>query len=261
MRGERVVVEPEALHGPGREVLGDGVGPLVDEAPHERDRVGVLEVQRDVALPDVQRVVHRRALEAVRVVGPERVDPEEVRAAPRLDPQHRGAVLDEVAGRDRAGGARAELEDVAPRSTPPAAAVARRGRSRRVRADQARRPGRRRRGRGPVGRDRRDRAVGVAGLHERRREALDVAERREEAPGGELRARQDLRGRVRRRQHQVGVARDVVELLHRATGEVLGDRAPRWRAALPRRRCSATTSTSPGPRARRRRRRPRRRGG
>ena len=66
-RGERVVVETEALHRTRREVLGDRVGPLDDEPPHELDRSGLLEVEREVALADVEAVVHRRALEPVRV--------------------------------------------------------------------------------------------------------------------------------------------------------------------------------------------------
>ena len=111
-RGQRVVVEAEAAHRARREVLGDRVGPLDDEPAHELDRLRVLQVEGDVALADVEAVEHRRALEPVRVLRPQRVDAQEVGPALRLDAQHGGAVLDEVARGDRAGGARAELDDV-----------------------------------------------------------------------------------------------------------------------------------------------------
>ena len=75
---QRVVVEAEALHGAWGVVLGDRVGPLDDESLHDLDGRGVLQVQRDVALAHVEAVVHRRAFEAVRVVGPEGVDAQEV---------------------------------------------------------------------------------------------------------------------------------------------------------------------------------------
>ena len=107
---QRVVVEAEAAHRARREVLRDRVGPLHDESSDERDGVRMLEVERDVALADVQAVVHRRAFESVRVVGTECVHAQEVGPRLRLDPQHRRAVLREVARRDRARGARAELQ-------------------------------------------------------------------------------------------------------------------------------------------------------
>ena len=66
--GERVVVEPEAAHRARCEVLRDRVGPLHDQAAYERDGIRLLQVERDVALADVEPVVHRRALEPVRVV-------------------------------------------------------------------------------------------------------------------------------------------------------------------------------------------------
>ena len=125
-RGERVVVEAEALHRLGRVVLGDRVAPLGDEPLHERDRFGLLQVERDVLLADVEPVVHRRALEAVRIVGRHRVRAQEVGPRLRLDAQHGRAVLDEVARRDRAGRARAELEDLQALPRAPARRAARR---------------------------------------------------------------------------------------------------------------------------------------
>ena len=213
------------MHRARREVLGDRVGPLDDESPHERDRVRVLEVERDVALADVQAVVHRRAFEAVRVVRTERVHAQEVGPRLRLDPQHRRAVLGEVARRDRARGARAELQEsnAGPRlpglgrgSAPP----------------------------GPPTTDARPGRAGAASpsadAHhdERAREPLDAVDRAEEVAGRELRRRVDLARRVRRREHQVGLARDVVQLLHRVRGEVRGDRLLDRARALRRSRCS-----------------------
>ena len=222
---QRVVVEAEAAHRPRREVLRDRVGPLDDEPSHERDGVRMLEVERDVALADVEPVVHRRAFESVRVVGTECVHAQEVGPRLRLDPQHRRAVLREVARRDRARGARAELEDV----RMPAHAFPAFGR-----------------GVGPPGRvvhgraartGRRGVAVGRADHDERAREPVDAVDRAEELARRELRRRVDLARRVRRREHQVGLARDVVQLLHRVLREVRGDR-PRSPRAPRRSPCS-----------------------
>ncbi len=49
-RDQRLVVEAEAAHGLGREVLRHGVGPLDNEAAHELDGLRVLEIQGDVEL-------------------------------------------------------------------------------------------------------------------------------------------------------------------------------------------------------------------
>ena len=91
----------------------------------------MLEVERDAPFPDVEAVEHRRAFEAVRVVGTERVHPQEVGPAARLDAQHRRAVLHEVTGRDRARRSRSELDDV--RAVPRRRPFAVLGRGRRVR--------------------------------------------------------------------------------------------------------------------------------
>ena len=109
-----VVVEPESPHRPGREVLGHRVGPFDRESPDQFDGLRVLEVERDVSFPDVQAVVHRRPLEAVRVLRSERVDAQEVGPARALDPQHRRPVLGEVPRRDRPRRARPELQDPQP---------------------------------------------------------------------------------------------------------------------------------------------------
>ena len=91
---------------------------------------------------------------------------------------------------------------------------------------------------------------------ERAREPLDVADRAEEVARRELRRRVDLARRVRRREHQVGLARDVVQLLHRVRGEVRGDRRPRSRASSS---SVAVFWLNVGPVAARRQRRRRRR--
>ena len=95
---ERVVVESEALHGLGREVLGDGLGPFVDQAPGQPDAPRVLQVERDAELADVEGVEHLRGVEAGGGVRAQ-----EIRAAPGLELDDRGPVLGEVAGGDGAG--------------------------------------------------------------------------------------------------------------------------------------------------------------
>ena len=117
--------------------------------------------------------------------------------------QHGRAVLDEVAGRDRTRRARAELQDVRTRPRrpgPPAcsAAVDRGGRG----------PGRGRRRWRARSRTTRGTAASPTG-------------RRSRGPRAG-RTGVDLPRRVARGEHQVGLARDVVELLHRVTGEVRG---------------------------------------
>ena len=223
---------------------------------------GSLRLKRDVALPDVQLVVHRRALEPVRVVGSERVHAEEVGSAPRLDPQHRGALLDEVAGRDRPGRARAELEDAHPGpGAPPGVARPGRGPARRC-ASRAAPRRRRRSGRDAPGRRRATCVAGVADLHERREERPDVADRRRRSRGRASCSLARISGgefagaSIRLVSHG-----DLVELPHGAAGEVLGDR--RLDGAQHRVVGGVGRPRRPvlGSRGRRRRRRTRRRGG
>src|SRR5207244_12320780 len=69
-----------------------------------------------------------------------------------------------------------------------------------------------------------DLAAGGARDRERSREARDVADRSEEVARGELGRLVDLARRVGRCEHQVGLDRDLVQLLHGVAGEVGRDR-------------------------------------
>ena len=237
----RVVVEPEPLHRPRRVVLGDRVGPLDDETADERDGVGMLEVQ-------ASRCACRRS-------------------ARRTSARPRARAGCRVRARTRAGSRDASRDSirrtVAPCSTKYRVAMgpaAPEPSSRMCTPSQAARPGDQvafvgrcsrsvnaasdaaapRRWRPWAGRGRL--AVVRADLHEGTREALDVVERHEEATGLELHAGEDLPRRVGRGEHEVRLARVLVELAHRVPGEVLGDRLARPRAAPPRRRCWGSTS-------------------
>ena len=138
---------------------------------------------------------------------------QEVGSGARLDAQHDGAVLGEVAGGDRSGRARAELEDV---DAVPGLAPRREGCGAwEAHALRGLRRGLRARGCGL--------AVGGPDDDERAREPFDGVERAEEPARLELRRLVDLARRVGGREHHVGLARDVVELLHRVAREVLGD--------------------------------------
>ncbi len=195
---EVVVREPEAAHRPRREVLADGVGPLDDEPLGERVSVGMLEVERDGALAAVERVEHVGVVAGAEEVGPAR----------RLDPHDRRAVLGEVPRGDRPRRPRPELEDPRPRPTPRAcrscasttcdiAPVASNGRNGR--------------GRGPT--------------------STGCRRGVEELAGRELGGRVQLAGRVHRGEHEVGLARVLVELRG-----ACGGRTIRRRPAAPRRR-------------------------
>ena len=80
---------------------------------------------------------------------------------------------------------------------------------------------------------------------------FDVADRAEEVARRELRRLRRSRGRVGRREHQVGLARDVVQLLHRVTGRSTRRRPPRSLRGPRRSRCSGGTRSSRGRPARR----------
>ena len=109
---QRAVVEPEAPHGPGGEVLGHGVGPA-DQPLGQGHPFGVLQVEGQPELAHVQGVEHVRPLEPAGIPA-EPVGAQEVGPRPRLDPDHGGPVLGEVADGDGPGRPRPELEDLGP---------------------------------------------------------------------------------------------------------------------------------------------------
>jgi len=92
----------------------DDVGP-VGEAQRERDRFGMREIERDAPLVRIEQREGGRRVEIDGLAGARVREPQGIGARLRLDAHHRRALLGEVARRERAGGARAELEDAEPR--------------------------------------------------------------------------------------------------------------------------------------------------
>ena len=110
VRREVGVAEAPASHRSGCEVLGHDVCPL-DKADRDPLRLGMLHVQRDGELVRVERREHRARVETL-LVRRDGVEPEEVGPDLGLDADHGRAVVGEVSGRERPGGAGAELEDL-----------------------------------------------------------------------------------------------------------------------------------------------------
>jgi hypothetical protein len=81
--GEARVVESPTRHHAGGEVLGDHVGPLLDQPTNQRHAGGLLHVDGEALLVGVQEREHGRLLEDVRlgpVLGRHVQKPQEVRA-------------------------------------------------------------------------------------------------------------------------------------------------------------------------------------
>ena len=118
------VVEPPLRHRTGGEVLRHHVHPE-REPTRDRHALGTREVERDRQLVRVQHREVMRTVEPARRVGCQPEDAEKVGSLPRLDADHRGTVVGEVAGGDRSGRTAAELEDgragEEPRHTMPSA--------------------------------------------------------------------------------------------------------------------------------------------